>query len=279
MAAISNINGLAIKDETARAAHDSLASAVENLANELDVAFQSIDQELDETVKQVKMGGVSYAPSDDGIIQLPGYLVEGETSSTAIILSSSGWIDNTQTINNVKGVSANNNIFVAPAGNPKAYADAGIYCSAQGTNSLTFVCETIPTANITVNVGVSTDGVGGWEYVGSQASTDGLTGVVSLTGPGDFSGDSYLLLVRYCVADGQGNQHPITALLVRSGDDSMRCETRYSYYESSTWRTYTSVIERTSRGIVITNYNSSNTDIGGYAYNIKVFKHPLPATT
>lgn len=227
-------------------------------------------------ILSVTMGGVNYTPSKDGNIILPNYLQEGETSSTSIILSVSGWVNNTQTINNVKGVSAHNNIFVAPAGNPKAYADAGIYCSAQNTNSLTFVCETVPTENIIVNIQIDTDGIGGWEYVGYGNIMDTSTGIVSFGGEGDLSGDPLLLLFRYYVNDGLGNNVPITALCLQNGEDPIRVATPY-LHEDSINKVYTSVLERTNRGFVITNYDYRGEAFGHVASGIRIYKCRLPA--
>ena len=36
----------------------------------------------------------------------------------------------------------------------QAYMAAGIYCSGQAANSLTFTCSTVPTQNITVYVAI-----------------------------------------------------------------------------------------------------------------------------
>ena len=59
---------------------------------------------------------------------------------------------NTQTIT-VSGVTANNTVFVAPAPVSNAdYAAAGVMCTAQAANSLTFTCTNIPSNNITLNV-------------------------------------------------------------------------------------------------------------------------------
>ena len=33
-----------------------------------------------------------------------------------------------------------------------AYAEAGVRCTAQGAGTLTFACETVPTANVAANV-------------------------------------------------------------------------------------------------------------------------------
>lgn len=67
-------------------------------------------------------------------------------------LTVAGWSSNTQTVN-VTGVTASNVVFVSPAPASAAdYAAAGILCTAQSTNSLTFSCQTVPTNAITVNV-------------------------------------------------------------------------------------------------------------------------------
>lgn len=71
--------------------------------------------------------------------------------SQTVTLLASGWEDNSQTIT-VNGVTANNNVLISPSGNPSDYAEAGIYCSTQGNNTLTFVCEIEPTDDIVVNV-------------------------------------------------------------------------------------------------------------------------------
>ena len=67
-------------------------------------------------------------------------------------LISTNWSSNTQTVT-VNGVTSANNVIVAPApASISDYASSGIYCSAQGANSLTFTCDTAPVNNITVNV-------------------------------------------------------------------------------------------------------------------------------
>lgn len=69
-----------------------------------------------------------------------------------VTLSSSGWSSNTQTVVAL-GVTSSNNVFVAPSPSDIVdYASSGIYCSAQGTDSLTFTCDAIPLGNIIVNV-------------------------------------------------------------------------------------------------------------------------------
>ena len=72
-----------------------------------------------------------------------------------ITLTTSGWSSNTQTVT-VSGVSASETaqlITPTPAiASQSAYYEAGIMCTNQGTNSLTFTCQTVPTSNLTVYV-------------------------------------------------------------------------------------------------------------------------------
>lgn len=67
-------------------------------------------------------------------------------------LTIAGWSDNTQTVS-VTGVTANSILTVtyAPASHD-AWLDAGVYCSAQGAGTLTFTCESVPSAALTANI-------------------------------------------------------------------------------------------------------------------------------
>lgn len=72
--------------------------------------------------------------------------------STTTTLSSASWSNNSQTVS-VSGVTADNIVFVSPAPASAAdYASAGILCTAQAANSLTFTCESTPSNNISVNI-------------------------------------------------------------------------------------------------------------------------------
>ena len=79
---------------------------------------------------------------------------------STVTLTAAGWSSNQQTVT-VQGVSADNDaqlIYVSPTGtdeNITNYANAGIKCLENDTaNQLTFVCATVPTANISVNVAI-----------------------------------------------------------------------------------------------------------------------------
>lgn len=72
--------------------------------------------------------------------------------NTTATLAVADWSSNTQTVS-VSGVKADSVVFVSPApASASDYASAGILCTAQAANSLTFTCTTTPTNAITVNV-------------------------------------------------------------------------------------------------------------------------------
>ena len=74
----------------------------------------------------------------------------------SVSLSSSGWENNAITVTVSNSIIDSNTILIispaATAANISNYGKASIYCSGQGTNSLSFSCSTKPTSNITVNV-------------------------------------------------------------------------------------------------------------------------------
>ena len=72
-----------------------------------------------------------------------------------ITLTAAGWSSNAQTVT-VPGVVASETaqlITPTPAiASQSAYYEAGIMCTGQAANSLTFTCQTVPTSNLTVYV-------------------------------------------------------------------------------------------------------------------------------
>lgn len=75
--------------------------------------------------------------------------------SVSVTLSASNWSSNTQTVtvNGVLADEAKQLIQPMPAiASQSAYYAAGIMCTGQAANSLTFTCQTVPTENLTVYV-------------------------------------------------------------------------------------------------------------------------------
>ena len=72
----------------------------------------------------------------------------------SVTLRASGWNTNakTQTVS-VAGVTATANCVITAAPDSyMAYTKAGVRCTAQGAGTLTFACETVPTADVAANV-------------------------------------------------------------------------------------------------------------------------------
>lgn len=79
-------------------------------------------------------------------------LPSGWSTTITVALASASWSNNEITVS-ATWVTASNTVIVSP--DPSSitdYTDAKIYCSAQGTDSLTFTCDTEPSNDIDVNV-------------------------------------------------------------------------------------------------------------------------------
>lgn len=77
-----------------------------------------------------------------------------KSTGVSVTLQASGWDADakTQTVS-VAGVTADANLIITAAPDSyMAYAEAGVRCTAQGAGTLTFACETVPTADVAANV-------------------------------------------------------------------------------------------------------------------------------
>ena len=73
-------------------------------------------------------------------------------TSVTVTLTVAGWSSNQQTVS-ASNVTASNIVWVSPA--PASfveYGKAGIYASAQAAGTITFICESVPSTAITVEV-------------------------------------------------------------------------------------------------------------------------------
>lgn len=108
----------------------------------------------DNTMGNVNIRGVR-SPEFDYDAANKAYVDSKAPTSVAITLTTSGWSSNTQTVT-VPGVVASEIaqlITPTPAiASQSAYYEAGIMCTGQAANSLTFTCQTVPTSNLTVYV-------------------------------------------------------------------------------------------------------------------------------
>lgn len=99
-------------------------------------------------------------PSQTGnagkFLKTDGINASWESTSTSLetppTLVAANWSSNTQTIT-VQGVTATNTVIVSPIPtDAEDYAAAGILCTGQATNALTFTCQTTPASDLQVNI-------------------------------------------------------------------------------------------------------------------------------
>ena len=81
-----------------------------------------------------------------------GNITVSSSTTKTVTLTSAWWSSNSQTVS-ATWVTASNTVIVSPAPADIAdYADKWVYCSAQGSGTLTFGCDTAPSGDIVVNV-------------------------------------------------------------------------------------------------------------------------------
>ena len=70
-----------------------------------------------------------------------------------VSITVANWNATTTCTKTVTGVTTSNSVIVSPApASISDYVSAGVYCSAQGSGTLTFTASSTPTADLTVNV-------------------------------------------------------------------------------------------------------------------------------
>ena len=73
-------------------------------------------------------------------------------TTITVTLASANWSSKEITVS-ATGVTASNTVIVSPSpANINDYATNSVYCSAQGSGTLTFSCNTEPSVDIDVNV-------------------------------------------------------------------------------------------------------------------------------
>ena len=98
--------------------------------------------------------GLKTPTSDEDAVSL-GYTKEKlqtKHKSVQVVLPSNGWANLKQTVS-VDGATADNDVIVTHTKESKtALSESGVDVDSQGRGTLTFVCEQIPTVDLTVNV-------------------------------------------------------------------------------------------------------------------------------
>lgn len=114
---------------------------------------KTVQAELEEKQPKILSTGLLKGTGDGGVSAAAhGVDYQLPIKTATVTLSTSGWSENAQTAS-VADVTADSIVIVAPApASRKAYIEADVYCSAQGNGTLTFRCEDVPSAALTVNV-------------------------------------------------------------------------------------------------------------------------------
>ena len=132
---------------------DTGVSVPENAnSNDLPAAVLALANEKQDKLTGTQGQVVGFGPDGRAVAQ-----DSAKPKSIMITLTSAGWDSTakTQTVT-VTGVKASERaqmITPTPAlASQTAYYDAGILCTGQAADSLTFTCKTVPTADMTVYV-------------------------------------------------------------------------------------------------------------------------------
>ena len=114
----------------------------------------STDGGIDVNFNGTRLQGVDNPVSNSDAAN-KAYVDSKSPTSVTVTLTTSGWSSNTQTVT-VSGVVASNTaqlITPIPSDSSRsAYYAAGIMCTEQAANSLTFTCQTVPTIDLIVYV-------------------------------------------------------------------------------------------------------------------------------
>lgn len=103
------------------------------------------------TFKVANANGNFEIMSADGTI--PKARLVNALSSTTVTIAVADWNGGTTASKTINGLTATSVVFVAPDNASQSdYLDAGVYASAQTTDTLTFTCTTTPTSSLTVTV-------------------------------------------------------------------------------------------------------------------------------
>lgn len=173
--AVSSVNGLAPDAEgnVSLSADKITTSDGGSVQDALDGAVRfDVAQALSDSQKSQARSNIGAPDSDDvqakitagGILKgdgaggvsaaVKGTDYAGPSVGVTATLTAAGWdaVAKTQTVS-VSGVTATANCIITAAPDSyMAYAEAGVRCTAQGAGTLTFACETVPTADVASNV-------------------------------------------------------------------------------------------------------------------------------
>ena len=117
-------------------------------------ALDSLQEQIDDKQDELVSGTSIKTVNGNSLLGSGNLVISGgaTVTTTTVTIAVTDWSNNFCT-KNVTGVTASNSVLVTYAPSSKSvYTTADIYCSAQGSGTLTFTCGTTPTASVTVNV-------------------------------------------------------------------------------------------------------------------------------
>lgn len=136
----------------------ALSSDITLSASDVGAATAAQGTKADTAVQPGDLATVATSGSYNDLLNKPTIpSLSDAIKSYQVTIATTDWSGNTCT-KNVTGVTSTSDVFVAPAptlANIKAYSEANVFCSAVGSGTVTFTCETRPTASLTVNIGVN----------------------------------------------------------------------------------------------------------------------------
>lgn len=154
-ALITNIaDGLGKKASSVNGQIPDTAGAITVKAENIKASSgKTVQTELEEKQPKILSTGLLKGTGDGGVSAAAhGVDYQVPIKTATVTLSTSGWSANAQTAS-VADVTADSIVVVAPdPASRKTYTEADVYCSAQGNGTLTFSCEGVPSAALTVNV-------------------------------------------------------------------------------------------------------------------------------
>ena len=110
-----------------------------------------VQEELDSTNDFVRTENLTTSVTTIVQNELTNRNVPGKSRIT-VTLNASSWDNLSQSVM-ASGVTADNDLVISPASSSHdAYVEAGVRCTAQTSNRLTFICTEKPSSNLSVNV-------------------------------------------------------------------------------------------------------------------------------
>jgi hypothetical protein len=97
----------------------------------------------------IKNGGTNAETAAEALINLGA---QAQHTIVTVILLARGWTNNTQTVS-AKGATETNTVLVGPHPDSHTeYSEYNVRCTGQGNGTLTFTCESAPSADVQANV-------------------------------------------------------------------------------------------------------------------------------